>query len=324
MKHAWKRTHWVYYSPLLILLAFLPGNEYFYNLIGMCVIYAIAVTALNITVGYAGQTSLGHGALVGIGAYASALLTANGIPFLLALVCSGLIAGLFGLIIGFPSLKLKGPYLALSTIAFGVVVETFFNQSTDLTQGAMGMTVSSAEIFGFSLDNSQQFLYFLLPFAAFVLITTHHLLDSPVGRTWKAVRGDTTAAGILGIHTAHAKLIAFVYSAMLAGFAGSLWAHKTAFISPESFSFHLSVELLVMVVLGGRGFLIGGIVGAVLLHLSMDQFQKFAFMQENQMVLYGFLIVVLAMFMPKGIIGGLIALRQRIKNREGASHHVSA
>ncbi len=303
---------------LLILAApsLLKHDYYYLSILTMAGIFVIIVLGLNLLLGFAGQISLGHGALFGIAAYTTAVLTGTyGLPLVLGMVSGVALTALVALLIGMPVLKLKGYYLAMATLGFGLIVYIVFNEAIGLTGGPSGFVgIPSLEVLGFAFDSDLSNFYLVWGVATLVLLISLNLIHSRYGRALMALHISETAAQSMGINIARHKLFVFVLSAVYAGIAGVLYAHYLNFVAPSSFGFHFSVQLITMVVLGGMASLWGGIAGAVFLTV-MPEFLRF---YENlEVIIYGLILILCMMFLPKGLAGGVSGLVESVRARIG-------
>jgi len=278
-------------------------------------IATIGALGLNLLTGYTGQISLGHGAFLAIGAYTTALLTGKlGIPFFLSLALSGLMAATLGMIVGIPSLRLKGLYLALGTLAFGFIVE-YIIFHWDLTQGDMGMAVKRIGIGGFTIMTERHYFYLIMGFAALAAICAKNLVRTKIGRNFIAIRDRNTAAEAMGIPLAKYKVMAFAVSSFYAGVAGCLMAHYQKWIVPGSFDISLSIGYIAMIILGGLGSILGSIMGAILITgiphfiIYLTDFFKESYpalsgaIVDFKLGIFGLIIVVTLLFEPQGLFG---------------------
>ena len=297
----------------LLILAFLVvavvvfprvvASSYWLNLINLAISFSIAAIGLNIVLGYAGQLSLAQAAFWGIGAYTSAILTTQfGVPVWVGMFAAFFIAALFGVLLGIPTLKLSGHYLAMATIGFGIILQLVLVNAIWLTGGSDGIIkIPSAWIGSIELDEPGEFFY--VAAVALILFTwgAINLKDSRVGRAFMAIRENEMAAETTGVDTTYYKIMAFALSAGYAGFGGWMFAHSCShYISPDTFSFDQSVMLLVMAVLGGNGSAIGAIIGSVLLTLLPEVLR---FLKDYYMMVYAAGIVLIMIYMPSGIAG---------------------
>ena len=290
---------------VVVVLVFprLVTSNYWMNLINLAISFSIACLGLNIVLGYAGQLSLAQAAFWGVGAYTSAILTTQlGLSVWVGMFAAFFVAAFFGILLGIPTLKLSGHYLAMATIGFGIILQLILVNAIWLTNGSDGIPkIPSPWIGSFELKDPGTIFY--VATVSLVLLTwgAIHLKDSRVGRAFMAIRENEMAAGTAGVNTTYYKIMAFSLSAGYAGFGGWLFAHSGShYISPDTFSFEQSVIMLVMAVLGGNGSAIGSIVGAILLTLLPEVLR---FLKDSYMMVYAAGIVLIMIFMPSGIAG---------------------
>jgi len=230
-------------------------------------IYAITGVSLMVLVGYTGLVSLGHAAFLGIGAYAHAFFLQHGFPWVISAGLAIFIATACGLVVGLPALRMTGIYLAIATLAFSVIIQEVFTRWESVTHGLSGLAVEKARIFGISFESDTAFYYLCLFFLVVALWLTRNLLRAPTGRAWIAIRDSEIAAQSMGVNLAIYKSMAFAYSAGLMGLAGVLFAHKIAFLAPDIFTILLSIQVLLLVIVGGLGSLHGAVFGAIFVAL---------------------------------------------------------
>jgi len=255
---------------LLLLLFLLPllVDAYWVGVANLAAIAAIGALGLNILTGFTGQISIGHGAFAGVGAYTSGILTVKlGLPFWVALPGAGLVTAAAGSIFGIPSLRLKGLYLAIATLAAQVIIDFTIVHATPLTNGTRGMFLPSPSFLGRPLDSAVPYYYLTLLLAILATGFALNLFRSRVGRAFVAVRDRDLAAQVMGINLFGYKILAFAVSSFYAGVAGSLWGHYLRVISPEHFTIVTSIEYLAMIIIGGLGSVMGSIYGAVFMTL---------------------------------------------------------
>lgn len=288
----------------LLTLPFLAANAYQIYLLDYICIMIILSVGLNIVKGFAGQVTVGHIGLYAIGAYASGVLSVNfGFPFFLALPAAVLITALAGVVVGIPSFRLEGAYLALATLGMSESVRTFAIVTPYLGSSSGFSNIPAPVIGPFVLDDYAKYYFLVMPFMLLAVYVSFAILRSSTGRAFKAIREDTLTAAASGINVKRYKLIAFVLSAVYAGAAGSLFAHMTpGYIHPNNFTIIEMVTLLLMIVLGGLGHVWGGIIGAILVTIIFDLTRDWYF---YQMLMFGSVIVLTVLFMPKGI-GGIL------------------
>ncbi len=270
-------------------------DPYYLRIIIFIGINIIIALGLNLTTGVTGQLSMGHAGFMSLGAYTSAILSVHyGVPFLLALLAGASMAALFGFLIGLPTLRLEGDYLAMVTIGFGEIVRVFF-----LNFEPGGKAV------GFSgIAQSTTFTTVWLIVIVVILLNTR-LLYSRTGRALYAIRENEIAAESCGVNITYLKVLAFTAGAFLGGLGGGLFAHYMYFIEPGNFNFMKSIEFLNMVVLGGMGSIPGTIVGAVIITLMPELLRMAHLPSEYQLLFYGALLVLLMIFRPNGLLGNV-------------------
>lgn len=283
--------------------------EYFLHILVISGIYIILTLSLNLIVGYTGLAALGHIAFACAGAYTSSLLALNfGVSPWLGLLIGACLAAVLGLVIGFPSIRLKGDYLALATFGFGIIVYSVSKNWVSLTRGPMGLPgIPGFSIFSYQLSGVRA--YFILV-AVFVFITAfviNRIVDSPFGRVLKSIREDEVASLSIGKDVDRYKLTVFVIGAFFAGIAGSLYAHYITFIDPSSFTAMESITVLLMVVFGGMGRVRGSFIGALIL-VIFPEMLRFLGMPSSvaaplRQMIYGLLMIILMIKRPQGIAG---------------------
>jgi len=274
-------------------------------------IYAILSLSLNIVTGYTGLLSLCQAAFFGIGAYTSAiLLTRTHINFWWILLLAGVVASLAGILIGLPTLRLKGDYLAIATLGFGEITRNVLLNWDSLTRGPLGISgIPAVKVFGFTLDPMQkvEYVVFVWFFVLVTYVVLNRIMKSRVGRALEAIREDEVAAFSMGINITKYKVMAFGLSAFFGGIAGTLWTVYNQSVNPSSFDFLLSVMLLCMVVLGGMGNQLAVILGAVLIEVAgeLPRLLGFSSMVPPQFkqILFGIILVVMMIFRPQGLLG---------------------
>lgn len=295
---------WAIGLVVLVALPHLTGNEYHHYLLDVIMINVILAVGLNIVKGFAGQVTVGHIAMAAIGAYTSAILTLNfGFSFWMALPVAILVTGLAGAVVGVPSFRLEGAYLALATLGFAESVRIFISATAYLgaAEGLSGIPAPS--LGGVTFDSHISYYYLVMPAALIGIYFSFCILRSDIGRSLKALREDSMAAAAAGINVRKYKLFAFVVSALYAGCAGSFQAHiPPGYLHPNSYTILEMVTLLLMVVLGGIGHIWGGVIGAVLVTIIFDLTREW---YQYQLIVFGMVIVLTVMFMPRGI-GGII------------------
>ncbi len=258
--------HWWSYGLLFAVLAALPYlvGSYLQSQLVFVFIYAIVGVALMILTGFTGLGSIGHAAFLAIGAYTAGFLQARGYPFEVYFPVAGILTGVVGAIVGIPALRLHGIYLLIATISFAFIVEEILARWESVTHGNEGMRVRAVEFFGQTVTRDSNSFYFLcLGVLVLVILATLNLMRSPTGRAFIAIRDSETAAKSMGIDLARYKVRSFAISAAITGLAGTLYAHKMSFISPEMFTLLLSIEFIMVIIIGGAFGLHGAILGAI-------------------------------------------------------------
>ena len=258
--------YWWSYGLLIAVLAAAPFlvSSYVQSQLVFVFIYAIVGVALMILVGFTGQGSLGHAAFLAIGAYTAGYLQSHGLPFAVYFPAAGILTGLIGAVVGIPALRLHGIYLLIATISFAFIVEEVLARWESVTHGNEGMRIKAIDLFGQSVSRDGNGFYFLcLAILVLVIIGTLNLMRSPTGRAFIAIRDSETAAKSMGIDLARYKVKSFAISAAITGLAGTLYAHKLSFISPEMFTLLLSIEFIMVIIIGGAFGLHGAVLGAI-------------------------------------------------------------
>ena len=291
-------------AALLTAAPLVLPNNYYLTVLTMCCLHAIIAVGLNLLVGHAGQISLGHAGFYGLGAYTTAVLTATlGLPMPVGLVAGVLAALALALLVGVPALKLTGHYLAMATLGFGIILSILFNETVAVTGGPSGFTgIPRLELFGFRFASDLSYYYLTAAVLCGVTLLALNLLHSRLGRALRALHTSEKEAQAMGVDVARFKLFVFVLSAGFAGLAGVLYAHFLTFIAPASFGFSFSVELIVMVVLGGMTSVLGSILGAFFLTVLPEFLRAF---ESVEILLFGVILVACLMFLPDGLAGGL-------------------
>ncbi len=288
--------------PAPFILSRCDATSYYPDVLVFAAIHSIIATGLCLLLGFAGQISLGHAAFYGIGAYASGIVTTKlGWSPWLGIGVGILVAMGVAYCVGMPSLRLRGHYLAMATLGFGVIVYIVFNEYVSLTGGPSGFgEIPRLSLFGLELDTTLRFYYLAWFLAIVALVTSLNIVHSRVGRALRAIHGSELAAMSVGVDTTKYKLQIFVFSAALGAVAGSLYAHYVTFVNPPVFNIFFSLKLLMIVVIGGTGSVWGAFAGAVLLTFLPEWL---SFLHDFDVLAYGLLLLVIVMFLPDGLIG---------------------
>lgn len=298
---------------LAVVLAFFPlalPNPYFLSIMVVIGIHSLITLGLSLLMGYAGQISLGHAAFFGLGAYVSGVFTVKfGMEPWYAFGLGLLVSASVAFLVGVPALKLKGHYLAMATLAFGEIFHVIFSEMVEYTGGPSGLAgIPNISLFGLVMDSDLKYYYFVWSFVLGALLISINIIHSRVGRALRSIHGSEIAASAMGVNTARYKQQIFVLSAIYASAAGSLYAHFLTFISPSSFTVLFSIILVTMVVVGGMGSLWGALLGAAILNALPEYFRV---LEDYDILAYGLMVIFIMIFMPKGLMGGLLNLSAR-------------
>jgi len=272
-------------------------------------VYLMATFGLNLTVGYAGQMSLGQAAFLGIGAYIAAIALKAGLPFLLVLPIAALACFVVGLALGFPALRVQHHYLAFATLGFNVLVFLIMRNEEKITGGTFGISgIPRPSLFGYSFDGALPFFWFTLMFTVALAALLWWLLRSPWGRAFAALRDNPIRAESLGVNITAYTLLAFALGAACAGIGGVFFAALVQFIEPAPFHFSTSLMMLLAVIVGGSGRFFGPVLGTVVIVLLPEWLR---FMQNWYLAVFGFAIVALMIWLP----GGILSITERLRAR---------
>lgn len=307
------RSTFFWYLALVTGLLIIPIvlDDYTLSQLTFISIYSIVTVGLMLLTGYTGQISLGHAAFFAIGSYTSAILTTKGIPFIVAMPMAGILAALVGIVIGLPALRLTGLYLAIATMGFAFIVEEVLVRWESLTRGNMGMYLDPPSIGPLIFESERSYYYLALVLLILMVFVAKNILRSPTGRAMIAIRDSEVAAQTMGISLAKYKTMAFAISAFFTGIAGCLYAFKMIFINPESYTILVSIEFLVMIIIGGLGSIHGAIFGTAfvillpqIIVMTKDYMPHYLKDQTGlEAGLYGLMIILFILFEPLGIYG---------------------
>ena len=311
--------HVFWYSVLLVCLIAAPWvlQPYYLAQLSFVLIYSIMGLGLMLLAGFTGLFSLGNAAFMGVGAYVAAVLAAKGWPFPVSLAMAAGLSAMVGAVVGLPALRVKGHFLGIATLSFGFIVEEGLARWESVTGGNAGMQVKTLLIGSWKADSDEKFYAVCLIVTILCTLAVLNLLRSTSGRAFVAIRDSEVSAQSMGIHLAYYKTLAFMLSAALAGIGGALYAHKMQFISPEQFNILQSIDLLLMVVIGGLGSVQGAFLGAVFLIMlpqfisAFKDFLPVAMGQAPglQSVVYGLVLILFVMFEPTGLYGRWLKIR---------------
>jgi branched-chain amino acid transport system permease protein len=310
------RLQWVLLISGLLVSLVLPlfANDYMLSVVILIMIYVIASLGLNILTGYCGQISGAQAAFVATGAYASAILTTKaGLPFWLAVPSAGIITGLIGLVLGGPSLRIKGLYVIMATLAAQFIIMFVITRWKSFTGGTIGYAVPPPTLGGITFNTNRSYYYIVFVSVLVMTFIARNLVRTQVGRAFVAIRDNDLAAEVMGINVARYKLIAFFIGCAFAGVAGSLWAHWIKFIDPQQFTLAHSIRFLAYIIVGGLGTTVGPFFGVIFIELLMEGlgvgFSALggaihgitSYLFASKEFLFGLIVVLFLIFEPRGI-----------------------
>jgi len=298
------RNSLIGYAIGIAVAALLPvviTSEYDIHIFVMVWIFSLLVIGFNFIFGYIGQLSLGHGAYFAIGAYASALATSKwGVPFWVGLPFAAVVSAIFGLVIGVIALRWRSHFFVIATICFNMIIYIIILNWVSLTNGPVGIGgIPVPSLGGMSFSTKVHFYYLVLIFVLAALWFTQKIVSSPIGRAFAAIRENEPLAESVGVSAYRFATLAFVISTAMAGMAGSFYAHYVTYISPEVDEFSVMISILVMVVLGGKGTVLGPVIGAVIFTF-LPEYLRFA--KALRLPIFGFILILGIVFLPRGII----------------------
>ncbi|UCE53174.1 MAG: branched-chain amino acid ABC transporter permease [Desulfobacterales bacterium] len=314
----------------MVLLGSMVGigaNEYHYFIMNLILINLIAAIGLQLLIGFTGLLSLGHAAFMGVGAYTSALLVTKwGCPFILSILAAGLVAALLGIIVGIPSLRIKGFYLMVATLAFQFVIDYIIIHWDSVTRGIRGIELPTPHVLGISLEKNQSYFVLLFFLTVFLMWGSKNIVRSKIGRAFIAIRDNDVSAEIIGIPIFPYKLLSFSISAFYAGVAGALFAGLLRTAIPENYTFLHSIIFLAMVLVGGLGRLVGTVFGVIFITLVpvlLDLIVSYIanVYDPNFTILlgplkefvFGGLIILFIIVEPEGLVGMWVRIRDYFK-----------
>ena len=316
-----KQTNWIGVGIFLILILIFPvviSTSFYLTQATFAGIYVIVAFGLGLLMGYAGQISLGQAVFYGIGAYTTAVLsTTFGLSPWISLIFSILVPGILAFVMGFTMSRLSGYYLAMATLALGMIVHSVFVEWREVTKGATGLFgIPQINLFGITLTQGINYYYFVWFFALLVIVIALNIVHSRVGRALRSIHDSEIASSAMGVNTGKYKMQIFILSSMFSGLAGWLFAHMSYSISPGSFTLDASIIFLAMVVLGGSSSVWGAVIGALLIRMIGIIVQalgeSFSFITSDfEHVLYGLLLMVVVIFMPRGLFPTLVSMLQK-------------
>lgn len=308
---------WYLLLAVALLLAPFVVSDYFRAQLVFIFIFSIVGFGLMLLSGFTGQISMGHAAFLAIGAYAEAVLQSMGWPFLLSAPVAMLLAAAAGIVVGLPALRLTGIYLAIATLSFGFIVEEILARWESVTGGNSGKMVLSLKLLTGKLEGDTAFYYLCLVCVVLIGVGCRNLMRSPTGRAFIAIRDSEISAQSMGVNLSGYKTLSFALSAGITGLAGALYAHQIKFLSPEQFTLFVSIEFLMMIVIGGMGSLHGAVFGAIFIivlpqaiAMSKDFLpQAIAETSGLKAVVFGVIMILFVLFEPLGLYGRWIKIR---------------
>ncbi len=313
------RADWLAYGALFLLLLAAPWilPRYYVGEVSFIFIMCIASLGLMVLTGFTGQISFGHAAFLAIGAYAHVWFISHDVPFVISIIAASALSGAVGLMIGLPAIRVSGLHLAMVTLAFSIILEQVIGRWKSVTGGYTGVPVPSPSILGIDLGGLRPFYFLCLAILLIVFVALINLTRGSIGRALVGVRDSETAAHALGIWVGGTKVLAFVISASVTGVAGALMAHHVQHVTPEGFSLLLSLELVMMVVIGGLGSLRGAILGAIFISLLPTFISKLKPMLPAavsgqfglEIFVFGLVLALFILFEPMGLNGRWLKLK---------------
>ena len=309
IRKPWTRI-WVGAFVLCLLLLPWFAPEHITYIVTIIFIYSIGVQGQNLLIGYTGQISFGQAGFLAIGAFTFGHLNQWGVPWLLAIVAAGLAAGIFGILVGFPSLRLKGPYLAIVTMGFGIAVYQIFVNSEMLSGGRMGLIINKLSP-PFDMPSATFNYYFNLIIALGFTLLSYNIISSYMGRAFIAIRDNDIAAEVIGVNLTRYKLLSFAISSFYTGVQGGLYGLLLGYLEPNMFTFMESITLFVAVIIGGLASIEGSIMGAAFVILVPQLFSEY---KEMVPVVYGVTILLILIFEPLGLNGRWLKIRLYFRN----------
>ncbi|OPY86645.1 MAG: leucine/isoleucine/valine transporter permease subunit [Syntrophaceae bacterium PtaU1.Bin231] len=327
---------WVFMGCLFFLafpFSLSMYTQYVLFLVNMTAIGVIGAVGLNILTGYTGMISMGQAAFMGVGAYTVAILgtQASALPVAFNLLAAGFISMIVGIVAGMPSLRLKGFYLAMATLAAQFLLEYLFKNWEGLTKGVAGISVAPPIIFGVHMNDDRLFYFIAVPLAVIAVIATKNLFRTNVGRSFIAIRDRDIAAGLMGINVLKYRLLSFAISSFFAGLAGGLWCYYMTIINPEAFQLATSIDYIAMIIIGGMGTILGSVYGAIFVTLLPEVIQRTMellqpFLQTDytfaafKQIVFGFFIALFLIYEPRGLAEIIPRMGRRVQLWVTARH----
>ena len=299
-------VHLTWFALAILILPWVTQQissiEHYLDIMVFVGIFSLVAIGLCLLMGFAGQISLGHASFFGLGAYISGVATVKyGVNPWCCVFLGMTVSAVVALLIGAPSLKLRGHYLAMATLAFCIIITVIFNESIELTGGPDGLPfIPGIAVWGFPLDSVVKYYYFVWTGVAVVMFLCLNIIQSRVGRALRSIHDSEMAASAVGVNVAKYKIYVFILSAVLASFSGSLYAHYLNFINPSSFDLFVSIKLIIMIILGGIYSLWGAIIGTAL--ITFLSYEWLHYFEEAEVMVYGAIVLLIVIFLPDGIV----------------------
>lgn len=305
----------------LIVFPFIATSSYILRIVTVCMMYVMIALSINLLTGFLGLMTLGQAAFWGIGAYAAAILSTKlGLGMGVCMIISAVVAGLFSLLLGLPTMRLKGYFLTVVTLGFCEIIRLVEMNWMDLTRGPLGIAgIPAPNFFGIDLSSNRQIYFVMLVLVVLSAFIVYSIIHSRVGLAIMSIRDDDLASAAMGVNVVRYKIMVFIISSMIVGVAGAFYAHYIGFIDPSSFTTAASTDMLIMAIFGGLGSIPGTILGASVLTILPETIRSMA---EYRNLVYGIIIVVLMMVKPDGLLGNVNFkyIKQRVQQRkEGKS-----
>ena len=306
----WDKTAWIASLSGVLILPVLLGDGFYLNMMNFIALYSMIALGLCLLVGYGGQLSISHAAFYAIGAYSSAVFCLRlGLHPLFAIVLSQCFSALIAWGLGTVVLRLRGHYLAIATLSFGIIIEVLLRELEWLTGALQGMSgIPEISIFGFNFDTDMRFYYLVWPVALLLLLFALNLVNSRMGRVFRAIREGEGIAALFGVNVRKYKVKLFIVSSVYASLAGSFFAHYVTYISPAAGSLMFAIEIILIIAIGGYTTIWGAVIGVVAITYLNEYLALFA---EYKQIIYGVTLILIMIFFPNGLLGGIKDLMVR-------------
>lgn len=309
----------IIYALLIILVAVYPlinGGKYLLHLMTCMMINITSYLGLNLLIGLSGQVSLGHSAFFGLGAYTAGLLcTKLGVAPWITILLGVVLSILVGALLGLPAARLKGPYLTMTTLAFTQLFALLLTNLTDITNGPIGViNIGPLNLFGISFDTKYKMYLLTLAFAVLAIVVFTHIKDGPLGRAWQAMGNSRIAAEAMGINPVRYNILAFAICSGFAGLAGTMYAYYNTYISPDQFNLNLSFSIVQVLVIGGRGSVLGTLIAAFIQTFVPEWLRP---LEDWRYIIFAVLLIITVLFAPAGCVGLIQNAKRALMRRFG-------